>query len=266
MKRRPSIGAGLAVVLLAVAGVPAPAGAITNGTPDGNAHPYVGVLVDDYSIPGYYQRFCTATLVAPGIMVSAAHCFYGFPLDQVWVSFDPVYTPGTSQLIHGTAVLDPTYADYKGQYGHSDSRDIAVVRLDAAPGIAPARLPTADLLSSLDLTGQSFTVVGYGRTRVDKTKGPNNIEPNFDPDVRDVAVAEFRSLQPNVLTISANPATGDGGSCYGDSGGPDFLGESDVLVALIATGDASCRATGRDYRIDTDSARAFLASQGVPVP
>ena len=52
----------LAVVLAVAVGV-SPLGAITNGHPDGNGHPYVGVLVDDYETPGYYQRFCTGTLL-----------------------------------------------------------------------------------------------------------------------------------------------------------------------------------------------------------
>jgi len=35
----------------------------------------------------------------------------------------------------------------------------------------------------------------------------------------------------------------DGGTCYGDSGGPHFLGDSNKIVSLTVTGDAWCRAT-----------------------
>ena len=112
------------------------------------------------SLLGYFERFCSGTLVAPRIMVSSAHCFYGFPLDQVWASFDPVYRPGTSVLTHGTAALPQQYSDFKGQYGASNPWDIAVVHLDEAPPITPAKLPPAGLLSSLDLRGQEFTAVG----------------------------------------------------------------------------------------------------------
>ena len=55
-----------------------------------------------------------------------------------------------------------------------------------------------------------------------------------------------------------NPATGDGGPCYGDSGGPNFLGASDIVAATTITGDAVCRATNVVYRLDTHSARGFL--------
>ena len=250
------------------------AGAITNGEPDGNAHPYVGVLVDDYETPGYYQRFCSGTLVAPRLLVTAAHCLLSIVDSEIWVNFDPVYRPGVSTLIHGTgiAAVDPAIfrgnAGAAGKGGTSDlGNDVAVVHLDETPPVDYfAQLPTAGLLSSLDLNGRTFTAVGFGRTRIDRTKGPNNIETNFDPDVRNVAVQEFRSLQSGALTLSSNPATGDGGICYGDSGGPNFLDDSDLLVATTVLGDAVCRSLDRLYRLDTPFARQFLASQGVPVP
>jgi len=66
-----------------------------------------------------------------------------------------------------------------------------------------------------------------------------------------------------------NPSLGDGGTCYGDSGGPNFLGagttESDIVAAITITGDFMCRATNVDYRLDTPSARAFL-QQFVALP
>ena len=57
-----------------------------------------------------------------------------------------------------------------------------------------------------------------------------------------------------------NPSTGSGGTCFGDSGGPHFLGgaTSNLLVSITVIGDAMCRATDKTYRLDTASARAFL--------
>ena len=51
---------------------------------------------------------------------------------------------------------------------------------------------------------------------------------------------------------------GDGGICYGDLGGPHFLGDSGMVVSLTVTGDRFCRATDKTYRLDTPSARAYL--------
>jgi hypothetical protein len=66
------------------------------------------------------------------------------------------------------------------------------------------------------------------------------------------------------MTLSMNDATGDGGTCYGDSGGPHFLGasesETDIVASITVTGDAVCKATDKTYRMDTDSARDFLGT------
>jgi hypothetical protein len=57
-----------------------------------------------------------------------------------------------------------------------------------------------------------------------------------------------------------NEATGDAGTCYGDSGVPHLLGgeTSNLIVSVTVTGDAVCKATDRTYRIDTPAAGDFL--------
>jgi hypothetical protein len=62
-----------------------------------------------------------------------------------------------------------------------------------------------------------------------------------------------------------NPSTGNGGTCCGDSGGPDVLGAGNLLAATTITGDSVCRSTNVDHRLDTASVRAFLG-QYVPLP
>lgn len=70
-------------------------------------------------------------------------------------------------------------------------------------------------------------------------------------------------MNPARLRLSQNPATDDGGACYGDSGGPNFIGagasETNVVAATTITGDALCKATNVVYRLDTPSARQFLS-------
>jgi len=77
------------------------------------------------------------------------------------------------------------------------------------------------------------------------------------------------AINPAWLRISQNPSTADGGTCYGDSGGPNFLGagasETNIVAATTITGDVFCRATNVTYRTDTASARSFL-SQFVTLP
>ena len=106
--------------------------------------------------------------------------------------------------------------------------------------------------------GARFTSVGYGAQSVTIDQGPTF----HYADVRNVATGGLNALNPAWLRISMNPARGDGGTCYGDSGGPNFLGagawETHIVAGTTITGDSMCRATNVDYRMDTASARAFL--------
>jgi hypothetical protein len=236
----------MAAALAALAILPSAAGAITYGSPDGNGHPNVGGLVSQTQYSDGTWLYCSGTLISPTVFLTAAHCAEG---DSVGVTFDPAYQAGDA-VSYGTWHADPLYG--KSQ---SDPHDIAVVVFPKAiKGIAPARLPAANSLASLS-SAQRFTSVGYGAYAV--TNGPGGHAFLYD-DVRGVATGTLNAINPSWLRISMNPATGDGGTCYGDSGGPNFLGTTDIVAATTITGDFVCRATNVDYRLDTASARSFL--------
>lgn len=80
-----------------------------------------------------------------------------------------------------------------------------------------------------------------------------------------MATGTLNSTNKAWLRISGNPSTGDRGTCYGDSGGPNFLGTTNIVAATTITGDAVCRSTNVTYRLETASARAFLG-QFVTLP
>jgi hypothetical protein len=245
IRRRLIAAAALAAAALAL---PASAGAITYGAPDGTAHPNVGGLVSPTQYSDGTWLYCSGTLISPTVFLTAAHCAEG---DRVGVTFDPAYQQG-DPVTYGTWHADPAY-----DQAQSDPHDIAVVVFPKpVKGITPARLPAAGSLANLP-AGQTFTSVGYGAHEV--TSGPGGHQFLYD-DVRQVATGTLNATTPSWLRISMNPATGDGGTCYGDSGGPNFLGTSDVVAATTITGDFVCRATNVDYRLDTPSARAFLKS------
>jgi secreted trypsin-like serine protease len=244
----------LAAVLLLAVLLPAyPASAITDGRADGGAHPNVGGLVSPTQYSDGTWIYCSGTLISPTVFLTAAHCAEG---DRVAVTFDPDYVAGDT-VYYGTFAADPAYPGPT-----SNAHDIAVVVLDkAVKGITPALLPRADSLSGLSST-QQFTSVGYGAYEV--TNSPGGHQYLYD-DVRMVATGTLNAVNQTWLRISMNPSTGNGGTCYGDSGGPNFLGTSQVVAATTITGDAVCRSTNVDYRLDTPSARAFLA-QYVTLP
>jgi len=60
-------------------------------------------------------------------------------------------------------------------------------------------------------------------------------------------------------------ATGEGGTCFVDSGGPKFVPETDMIVAVQSGGDRICRAESWAHRLDTPQARAFIG-QFVTLP
>jgi hypothetical protein len=77
-----------------------------------------------------------------------------------------------------------------------------------------------------------------------------------------VEVNERLVREPDALLPRENPAAGNSGTCYGDSGGPNFLGageyETNIIAGITITGDALCKSTNVIYRLDTESARTFL--------
>jgi hypothetical protein len=198
--------------------------------------------------------------------MTAAHCTgelagYGVPPDMVWVSFDPVIDENAT-LLHGTYDINPDFGHDNG-----DLHDVAVIVLDdPVVNITPAQLPSAGLLDKMKKAGtlksQSFVTVGYGLRREVKTGGPHGF---IDTNERRFVEQSFLALKPSWIQFSMNPSTGDGGTCFGDSGGLHFLGDTDLVVAVTTAGDAMCRATDLDYRLDTESARAYLA-QFVTLP
>ena len=266
---------GLKVVALACATaavVAATATAITFGEPDGMRHPNVGALVADYrpSSPGPDQ-VCTGTLVSPTLFLTAAHCLYGWPEGtQFWVTFSPEYDEDAASPSGLVAVSSFTiHEGFAQPGGGADAYDIATVTLASPQSATPAELPEPGLLdtySQQQLRQLGFTTVGYGLVRNSKKGGPHGF---VDETTRLVAQQTLLSLQPTWLNLNMNPSTGSGGTCYGDSGGPHFLGDmtSNLLVSLTVTGDAMCRATDKTYRLDTPSAQEFLSRFGlVPEP
>jgi Trypsin len=237
--------------------------AIVYGQPDGNRHPYVGALV--FERDGEKRKICSGTLIDSDVYLTAGHCTAalasrGVAPGDVWVTFDSVFSQDAN-FLPGTYHTHPEFG-FSGPGGRSDPHDIAVVVLDRpAGGLTPARLPGGGLLDGLhaahELMSQTFTAVGYGTIRETRTGGPQNILPNNE---RRFALQHALSLQPAWLTLSMNQATGDEGTCFGDSGGPHFLGgaESNLIVSITVTGDSVCKATDVTYRVDTASARTFL--------
>lgn len=199
--------------------------AVTGSAPDGDAHPYVGALVVDGRVT------CSGVLVAPTVFATAGHC--GADGVRVAVSFDGALGEGWS-LLGGTLEVDS-----------SKRSDLAVVVLDAPAAPAPAALPAAGWVDTLE-KGDLVTSVGYGY------HGRDADGRWLYDGLRRSAVSPVRRSGKLSLVIS----TADAGPCMGDSGGPQLVG--DTVLSVTSTGSNDCSGTAEGYRLDSASARGFL--------
>jgi len=245
--------------------------AIVGGTPTGAAlYANVGALLFDYDANGVIDgddEWCTGSLISPTVFLTAAHCVvtqYTPPGSQWYVSFAPdLYAKGIKTIKATGYAYDP-------QYGHDQANlhDLAVIFLPASAtrGMTPLNLPRAGALDQMAAKGELsktlFVNVGYG------VGATQTGIPGFPYDgIRKYSKSEFMGLQQTWLGLLMNTsATGEGGDCYGDSGGPKFIdGDATTIYATVTTGDWNCRATTWDWRLDTPEARGFLG-QYVQLP
>jgi Trypsin len=236
-----------------------PAFAITNGQPDGDGHPFVGALSVEFA--SGKDWVCSGTLIAPQLFLTAAHCVNWLPEGTpVFVSFEPLFSAGNT-FYPGHYVMAPITKN-----GLAHDYDLALVFLDdPVAGSEMASLPVLpelgyfDQLGARGLRDQLFTSVGYGSPGRIKDGGPLEF---FYDGLRRFAVGSFNALDKNWLHLSMNPATGDGGTCYGDSGGPNFVGAGEnktpIIAGVTVTGDMVCQATNVIIRLDTPAAHQFI--------
>ena len=250
----------LLIAVLVTAASASSAHAITYGTVDvNNTYSYVGGLVTDLNRSGETVEpfvYCTGTLISPTVLLTAAHCDISDRTgdDTACVTFD-VTLSDHSKLYCGTFIASPYYSQRQ-----SDPNDLAVIVFDRPiRGIEPATVvQEVDYLDALLASGElnqstQFVSVGYGGTEF--TNAPGGPTAQY-LDTRMYGTGTFNALGPGYLRISQNAATGNAGTCYGDSGGPQFL--DGVLVSITVTGDTLCRSTNVVQRLDTELAQQFL--------
>jgi Trypsin len=255
--RRPPF-AILATVVLTI-GVPL-AHAITNGEPDGTAHPYVG-LVGFYDAGGAYVQRCSGTLITPDVVLTAAHCAFaddGVPLREARVWFEPVVGPGVvSGKVGGAPGGATPHPGFDALAALPQATDVAVVVLDDPVAVSSlGELPAVGALDGLKKKDVSFTLVGYGYEQL------KPVEVTGDR-TRRRTTARLAGLKGGSATtgslVATKPGKGGGTFCLGDSGGPVLLEGSNVVVGVSSAGKGTtCEKEDVSVRTDTAAFRTWL--------
>ena len=276
----------LAIVfaVLVIGGVLAlPAAAITDGQPDNDGHPYVGLMVAQDASGNPLWR-CSGTLLSSTVYLTAGHCTEApAARAEIWFASGPIPTDSnyTSVAAGGTGCANPAVTGYPchgdtGGIVHTHPSfdpdafflfDLGVVTLEkAVVRTTYGALPKLNELDSLKpKRSTTFTAVGYGLQRA-------------FPDAaaaKDEAIKVRLVAHPHLIQINNPGSTGDfslilsanastGGTCFGDSGGPNFIGTSNVLAGVTSYGkNPTCAGQGGVYRVDRADDLTWLATFGV---
>lgn len=273
--------------------------AITNGVPDAGRHPYVGLTValDEDAFPLW---LCSGSLLSPTVFLTAGHCVEA-PAHRVEIWFsdgpipvDPDYLAAVQKSPEPVScAASPAFDGYpcRGDAGgtphpHPDfcigcgpglpgfaTRDVGLVIMDASvpATLVPrhAELPDPGLVDTLaNKTPVDF--VGYGVNF--QAQIPGRFLPQPPPFYRWVSLRQrfyapseliagnFRQSD-EFLRLALNASRGSGGVCFGDSGGPDLLGGTDIVLGVNSYGaNVNCSGTGYSQRIDIPAVLSWIMS------
>ncbi|NHC12908.1 S1 family peptidase [Motilibacter deserti] len=228
-----------ALALLPVLGPAAPASAVTYGTvvgSPGTSAPWALSLWRGAKATGAVRFLCTATAIAPQVVVTAAHCVQqkGF----FYVETD------AKRLGQGERVPVEAITDHPGYRSGRFRDDIAVLR-----PLLPLDLPSyatagsAALARSVKAGRQlSLGLYGWGLDERDRIGRLRSATLRTAPDA--VVDVFGRAFAERSMIAAGRPLASGGyaGGCNGDSGGPLVVGRGSTryLVGVTSFGAEGC--------------------------
>jgi hypothetical protein len=230
----------------------------------------VGALV---SVPpsgefeGQRIPVCSGTLISARVFLTAGHCTDFLIKEDLpsYVSLDPTYKPGASEVIKGTPYTHPKFCfpthEDKGKCRLPPQRpeivgtlprdvryDVGVVVLEEPVRMGTyGALPDAGLVHTLK-EGQRLTTVGTGR---EEQPQPRPLDDRYSATVRLLSTNEaVGDMLVKTTGVSLIKGKGEG-SCFGDSGGPLLVGDQQTIVGVTSGASTPlCRGPAYYQRVD----------------
>lgn len=260
----------LATVLgLLTMGAPSAQAVTGNFEPDFE-HEYVGLIVF-YDASGEFLWRCSGSLLTDRVFLTAGHCTdigEGAVSARVYfeqdagANYDPAtgVDPVSGYPETGGITAHTLYSyGFNNFAGFPNTLDVGLVILDAP---VQTVYPNIDTYASLAAAGTldaygtgpdaTVTVSGYGLTYTNPAK-TISYRSRLMAETFVINLVSHNTAGFNVQ-LATNPGGDRGGTCFGDSGGPVLLDDSDVVVAVnsyvLGQRTTTCKATAFAYRTD----------------
>jgi secreted trypsin-like serine protease len=242
---------------------------ITDGTLDGENHPYVG-LMSAHDKDGKHLWRCSGTLLSPTLFLTAGHCVEApATRAEIWFAAD---------VEHNMTALNYPNKGETGGTPHTHPNynpaafylyDLGVVVLDkpvqkATYGALPGLNQLDELAKKRGEKDVTFTAVGYGLQQAFPDAAAWKEEANRVRMVATPHLVQINSAYTGDFSLLLSNNANTGGTCFGDSGGPNFIGSSNVIGGVTSYGNNdTCAGTGGVYRVDRADDLNWLATFGL---
>jgi hypothetical protein len=260
----------LALVVGMFTATASPARAITGNFAPDYEHEYVGLIVF-YDENGDFLWRCSGSLLTDRVFLTAGHCTdigEGAVSARIYFEQDAGanYDPATEvDPVSGYPETGGITASTLYTYGFSNfagfpnTLDVGLVILDAPVQTVYPNIDTYASLAApgtLDAYGTgptaTVTVSGYGLTYTNPAK-TISYRSRLMAETFVLNLVSHNNAGFNVQ-LATNPGGDRGGTCFGDSGGPVLLDDTNVITAVnsyvLGQNTTTCKATAFAYRTD----------------
>ena len=243
-----------------------PAGAITNGEPTTDHPEVVLILMEVGGEPAFR---CSGTLIDSTHVLTAGHYtsnFPGAPFTGMRIFTEADADNGDNDYPYGTGTNTIEAERWAAHPDYETApfffNDVGMIELKEAfllpnYGVLPEVDPLDEYATKQGRNKLKFDSVGYGLQRIN----PVFVEADRE---RYIAHPKLNAINAPGMTsdfsllLSNNHSTG--GTCFGDSGGANFIEDTYVVAGITSFGlNGNCAGTGGVFRTDRQNVQDFIA-------